>query len=107
LSHIVIARIWHGWTSPGNADAYEELLRAKVFPWIADTVAGFRGGYLLREASGDEVEFVTMTLFDSFDAVRVFAGEDYESSVVLPEAEALLSRYDARSRHYQTRIRPS
>jgi len=102
----VIARIWHGWTTPENADAYEELLRSKVFPWITDTVAGFRGGYLLRNDAGDEVEFVTLTLFDSFDAVRLFAGEDYQSSVVLPEAEALLSRYDEHSRHYQTRIKP-
>ena len=100
----VIARIWHGWTTPENADAYEELLRSKVFLWISDTVAGFRGGYLLRDDSGDEVEFVTMTLFDSLDAVRVFAGEDYQSSVVLPEAEALLSRFDKRSRHYRTSI---
>ena len=103
----MIARIWHGWTTPENADAYEELLRSTVFPWIEDTIAGFRGGYLLRNEAGDEVEFVTLTLFDSFDAVRLFAGEDYQSSVVLPEAEALLSRFDEHSRHYETRIKPS
>jgi antibiotic biosynthesis monooxygenase (ABM) superfamily enzyme len=102
----VIARTWHGWTSPENADAYEELLRTKVFPWIADTVAGFRGGYLLRDDDGDEVEFVTITLFDSMDAVRAFAGDELDRSVVLPEAEALLSRFDERSRHYETRIEP-
>jgi heme-degrading monooxygenase HmoA len=103
----VIARIWHGWTTPENAGAYEELLRAKVFPWIGDTVEGFRGAYLMRDDSGDEVEFVTLTLFDSLDAVRAFAGDDYETAVVLPEADALLSRYDRRSRHYETLIDPS
>jgi heme-degrading monooxygenase HmoA len=82
-------------------------LRAKVFPWIGDTVEGFRGAYLMRDDSGDEVEFVTLTLFDSLDAVRAFAGDDYETAVVLPEADALLSRYDRRSRHYETLIDPS
>jgi heme-degrading monooxygenase HmoA len=103
----VIARIWHGWTAPENAGAYEELLRTRVFPWIGDTVEGFRGAYLLRDDGGDEVEFVTLTLFDSLDAVRAFAGDDYETAVVLPEADALLSRYDRRSRHYETLIAPS
>ena len=103
----MIARLWHGWTTPADADAYEDLLRTTIFPWIGDTVDGFRGAYLLRDDGADEVEFLTVTLFESLDDVRAFAGEDHESSVVLPEAEALLSRFDARSRHYETRITPS
>ena len=53
-----------------------------------------------------EVAFVTMTLWESLDAIRAFAGEDYEVAVVLPEARKLLSRFDQRSVHYETRLTP-
>ena len=101
----MIARIWHGWATPETADAYEQLLRSHVFPGI-HRISGFRGAYLLRDESGDEIEFVTVTLFDSLDAVREFAGEDYEQAVVPPEAARLLTRFDERSRHYETRVTP-
>jgi antibiotic biosynthesis monooxygenase (ABM) superfamily enzyme len=101
----MISRVWHGWTKPENADAYEALLRNTIFPWI-EGVDGYRGAYLLRRDAGGEVEFVTITRFDSLDAVRAFAGEDYETAVVLPEADALLSRYDARSAHFETVVEP-
>jgi heme-degrading monooxygenase HmoA len=96
----VIARIWYGWTPPENADAYEEFLRAKMFPSIHE-VDGFAGADLLRREDGDEVAFITITRFESLDAVRRFAGDDFEAAVVEPEAEALLSRFDKRSAHYE------
>jgi heme-degrading monooxygenase HmoA len=101
----MITRIWHGWTTPENADGYEQLLRSRVLPGI-QRVRGYLGGYLLRDECGDEVEFVTVTLFDSLDAVRAFAGEDYESAVVPAEARRLLARFDKRSRHYETLVTP-
>ncbi|HJU65026.1 MAG TPA: antibiotic biosynthesis monooxygenase [Gemmatimonadaceae bacterium] len=101
----MISRLWHGWTTRENADAYESLLRTQVLPGI-HRVAGYRGAYLLRRDAGAEVEFVTITLFDSMDAVRAFAGEQYEVAVILPEAHALLSRFDAKSVHYETVITP-
>ena len=101
----MISRVWRGWTSPENADAYESLLRETIFPWI-ESVEGYRGAFLLRRDLGGEVEFVTITRFDSIDAVRAFAGDDYELAVVLPEADALLSRYDERSAHYETIVEP-
>lgn len=100
----MIARVWHGWTNPQNADVYENLLRTKIFPGIlARTIAGFRRIELFRAAVGAEVEFVTVMWFDSMDAVRAFAGEAFESAVVPPEARAVLERYDTRSRHYDVR----
>jgi len=69
----MIGRIWHGWTSLENADAYEELLKSEIFVGIA------------------ERKF----------AVRAFAGQDYEVAVVPPKARALLARFDARSQHYE------
>jgi len=100
----VIARIWHGWTTPSNADAYESLLKEEIFVDIRDRqIVGYRGIQLLRRSAGDEVEFITIMWFDSTDAVRAFAGEDYEVAVVPPKARALLSRFDGRSQHYEVR----
>jgi antibiotic biosynthesis monooxygenase (ABM) superfamily enzyme len=102
----MICRIWHGWTTPANADAYEHLLREEVFVGISERrIEGFRGIDLLRRDAAGEVEFVTMMWFDSLDAVRVFAGEDYQQAVVPPAARAILSRFDARSQHYTVRER--
>lgn len=101
----MIARIWHGWTKPENADAYENLLRDEMFPSIRQ-VEGSKGAYLLRRSSASEVEFVTITLFASIEAVQRFAGENYELAVLHPKAHALLSRYDAKSEHYEVRITP-
>ena len=95
----MISRIWHGWTSKGNADAYENLLTTKVLPGI-HRVAGYKGAYLLRREAGAETEFVTVTLFESMEAVRAFAGADYEVAVVPPEARALLAHFEERSKHY-------
>jgi hypothetical protein len=100
----MIARIWHGWTSPANADAYEALLQREIVPGIQQRqIAGFRRIQLLRRPVGDEVEFVTIMWFDSLEAIRVFAGEDYEAAVVPPEARALLAHFDARSQHYDVK----
>lgn len=100
----MISRIWHGWTTPANADAYENLLRSEVFAGILGReIAGFRRIQLLRRPAGDTVEFVTEMWFDSIDAVREFAGDDYEVAVVPPAARAILARFDERSTHYEVR----
>lgn len=99
----MIARIWHGWTLPENADAYEEFLRTKMFPSM-HRVPGYLGADLLRSDGADEIAFVTITRFESLDAVKDFAGEDYERAVVEPEARQLLSRFDERSEHYEVVI---
>ena len=102
----MIARIWHGWTARGeNADTYEAFLRSTMFPSM-DRLEGYRGVYLLRRDAGDEIEFITITLWDSVDVVRTFAGDDYEQAVVEPEARAVLSRFDERSVHYEVRAEP-
>jgi antibiotic biosynthesis monooxygenase (ABM) superfamily enzyme len=96
----VIARIWHGWTAPEKADAYEEFLRTKMFPSI-HRVPGYLGADLLRRKDGAEIAFITITRFETLEAIREFAGEDYEQAVVEPEARALLSHFDERSAHYE------
>ena len=103
----MITRVWHGWTTPVNAPLYENLLRTEIFTGIAGRqIAGYRGITLCRRELGEEVEFVTIMWFDSLDAVRAFAGEDYEQAVVPPRARAVLSRFDAVSAHYETVVSP-
>jgi heme-degrading monooxygenase HmoA len=103
----MISRVWYGWTSRENADAYEALLRTEIFRSIASrSIPGYRGIHLLRRDLKTEVEFVTIMWFESLDAVKVFAGEDYETAVVPPKARQLLSRFDSRSAHYQVIERP-
>ena len=100
----MISRIWHGWTTPQNADIYEALLKEEIFAGIENRrIEGFREIQLLRREVGAEVEFVTIMWFDSLDSVRVFAGEDYEQAVVPPKARQVLSHFDARSQHYEVR----
>lgn len=99
----MIGRLWRGWTAPDKADAYETLLRG-ILPDLKSE--GFRGAYVLRRDRGDEVEFVTLTLFDSMAAVRTFAGEDYETAVIMPGAHDLLARFDAKAEHFDVRLTP-
>ena len=100
----MISRVWTGWTTPQNADAYETLLRNEIFPGIVGkNIAGFQRIELFRRPAGDEVEFVTVMWFLSLDAVKAFAGERFEEAVVPPKARAVLKRFDDRSKHYEVR----
>jgi hypothetical protein len=100
----MIARLWHGWTDPEDADDYETLLRAELFPRFAEAVGeGYAGAELLRRERDAEVEFLTQVYFDTWDAVEAFAGEDYERAHVPPEAEELLARYEETATHYEVR----
>ena len=99
----MICRMWHGWTSPENADAYEAYLRGELFPHLERDLAkrGYRGFQLLRLRRGAEVEFVTMLWFESLDNVRSFAGENYAKPVISERARSLLARYVAHAEHYE------
>ncbi len=100
----MITRIWKGWTTPDNADAYEGLIRSTIFPGImARQIEGFRKVELYRGAPEAEVEFVTVMWFESWEAVKSFAGPDWKTSVVPPAARAVLARFDAAAQHYEVR----
>ena len=95
----MIARLWHGWTRPENADKYHNLLQSRVLPEI-HCVSGYKGAWLMRRDAGAEVEFITLTLWESWDAVREFAGAGQTHAVIPEEAHRLLSRFDEESIHY-------
>lgn len=101
----MIARVWKGWTKVKDADAYEKLLREEVYPKL-EKLNGFHGGYILRQNKNDEVEFVTMLLFESLEAVKAFAGPKYETPVFEPEARHLLSKVELIARHYDVKKSP-
>lgn len=100
----MIARIWHGYTSIENADAYETLLKEEVFISIEQKLtAGYRGIQLLRRTLDNEVEFTTIMWFAGMEAVKRFAGENYQIAQVPPKARAILSRFDETAIHCEMR----
>ena len=102
----MIARLWKGWTTPENADAYERHLREDLLPSLRHRIDGYRGGYVLRQDGNEEVEFVVLNLFNSLDAVRAFAGPDYAVAAFEPEARRLLSKVEPIARHYEVKTTP-
>ena len=99
----MIARVWYGWTTRENAEKYQELLREEVLLEIAQrSIPGYKGAELfVREAENDETEFITLLRFETLDAVKIFAGKNYEQPVIPPDAKKLLKRHSERSRHYK------
>ena len=96
----MIARIWHGYTTPGNAVAYETLVTTKIFKEIeARTSKGFKGVQLLKRELGEEVEFTTLIWFKDLETIKQLTGEDYETAYIPEEAKKLLSRFDKKVAH--------
>lgn len=100
----MITRIWHGWSSPENADEYELLVKKEVFSKIEEmNIEGYRGMQFLRKTNGNEVAFISMIWLDQLENVKAFVGEDYEAAHIPDAAKKLLSRYDERVNHYEVR----
>jgi antibiotic biosynthesis monooxygenase (ABM) superfamily enzyme len=98
----MICRLWCGWTTPENADAYEKIVRGEVIPGIEDRkIPGFRHIDLMKRNCGDEIEFQTLMWFESIDSIKAFMGEDYSVSHVPSNARAVLSRFDERAAHFE------
>jgi len=100
----MISRIWHGYTTPENADIYENLLKQDIIVGIRGrNIEGFKEIQVFRRPLDDEVEFVTIMWFDSIDSVRQFAGDDYGAAYVPQKAREILAHFDDRSQHYEVR----
>ena len=85
----MIARIWRGTTAASKAADYLAYLEATGIKDYRAT-PGNRGAQVLRRATGDDVEFLLITLWDSLDAIRAFAGPDHERAVYYDEDRAYL-----------------
>jgi heme-degrading monooxygenase HmoA len=96
----MIVRTWHAWASAANTERYERLVIDDVFPGM-DSLAGFRGAELLRRGvAGGETEFLVVTRWESMDAIRGFAGEEFDRATIPQAAADLLERFDPRALHY-------
>jgi len=96
----VIARIWRGWAPRATAGDYQRHYDSEVSGHLR-TIDGFLDARLLRRDDGEEVMFTSLVFFASLDAVRGFAGEDYEQAVVADAARRALSRWDDRVSHHE------
>ena len=100
---MAIKRIWHGWTTPENAVAYQDLLHKEVFPAIeAKEIEGYSCVEVFRRDLEKEVEFVTIMTFDSLQDVIAFQGKDYELCYVPESAQKVLKRWDQLASHYDS-----
>ncbi len=97
----MIVRTWRGRTTSAWADAYPRHFHHAVMPELK-AIPGFLGADLLKEEKDDQVEYFVLTRWASLDAIKAFAGEDYEQAVVEPEAVAALDDFDRTVRHYET-----
>jgi heme-degrading monooxygenase HmoA len=95
----MIARTWHGKTTTEKAGDYQRHFTTRVAPHLKE-LAGHLGAYLLRREENGEVEFLALTLWDSIESVRAFAGQNPDVAIVEPEGRAALSSFDDRVRHY-------
>ena len=101
----MVVRFWRGYGALAEQEAYPRHLLQTVRPKL-EQLPGFRGLYLLRRHHPDEVEFLVLTLWDSMEAVRAFAGDQPELAVVEPEARSALMRYGALVSHYEVVASP-
>jgi hypothetical protein len=96
----MIARIWHGYTTPENADAYEAKLKPELLPGIGK-IPGYRGAYLLRRKLESEIEFITIMIWESLEAIKAVAGPNYTASIVPEDRLKYLKRHDSHAVHYE------
>lgn len=96
----MIARIWKGAVRQADADAYARYMQQTGVAAYAAT-PGNRGVWMLRRNDGDRTEFVMFTLWESLDAVKAFAGEQYERAVFYPEDDRFLVERDLTSTHFE------
>jgi heme-degrading monooxygenase HmoA len=100
----MIARIWRGAVLSEDSDAYADYMQDTGVAGYART-PGNRGVWMLRRDLGDRTEFVMFTLWDSIEAIKAFAGEDYETAVFYPEDDRFLVERELKSAHYELHTR--
>jgi len=96
----MIARIWHGRTTASNADAYFDFLKARAIPDYK-SVGGNRGVHLMRQLKGDVAHFITLTFWESEDAIAAFAGAEIERAKYYPEDKNFLLEFEPNVQHYE------
>ena len=96
----MIARSWRGAVKPSDAEAYAAYIDETGMQAYAAT-PGNRGAWMLQRPVGELMEFVTFSLWDSIEAIKAFAGEDYETAVFYPEDDRFLVERDEKCHHWE------
>ena len=96
----MIARHWRGLVRRDRAAAYVEHLQSETLPQLVQ-LAGFLDAKVLRRDLSEGAEFLVVTIWESIDSIRAFAGNDVESAVVPPKARDMMIEYDRKARHYE------
>jgi heme-degrading monooxygenase HmoA len=95
----MIVRIWRGWTRPEDADDYASYIRETGLAAYAAT-PGNQGARIATRQDGDRTEFLTISFWESFEAIRGFAGDDIDEAVFYPEDDRFLVDRETMVRHY-------
>jgi len=96
----MISRHWKGISRRDRADAYVRHLEAETLPALR-AIPGFVQASILRRDVATGTEFQVVTVWQSLEAIRAFAGEDAEVAVVPPIARDMMVAFDARASHYE------
>jgi len=96
----MIARMWRGWTRTSDADRYVAYVSKTGIKEYRST-PGNRGALILRREQGDRTEFLTLSFWDSLEAVKGFAGSDVNRAVFYPEDEAFLVDREGSASHFE------
>ena len=96
----MIARIWHGVTQAADADEYLDYVKKTGIPDYRAT-PGNRGAFVLRRVEGAQAHFLTLSLWDSIDSIKQFAGAEYERARYYPEDEKYLLEFEPAVQHYE------
>ncbi|HYM39976.1 MAG TPA: antibiotic biosynthesis monooxygenase [Thermoplasmata archaeon] len=102
----MIARTWHGVTPASKADAYYDYLEASGVKGYRET-KGNLGVYVLRRVAGDRADFLLISLWNSYDSIRAFAGEDIEKARYFPRDREFLLEFEPTVTHYDVLAAPT
>ena len=96
----MIERHWKGITHPEEADNYIRHLQTKTFPHLS-AIPGFIKATILRRPVENGIEFLIITVWDSIDSIKQFAGDQVEIANVPPEAQKMMVKFEPTAKHYE------
>jgi heme-degrading monooxygenase HmoA len=101
----MIARIWHGATPSSKGDQYLDYLNDTGIPDYRAT-EGNQGVYVFRRTEGSQAHFLLVSLWESTDAIKQFAGPDFAKARYYPADEEFLLELEPTVSHYEVAVKP-
>ncbi len=96
----MIARTWHGSVPSAKAADYHQYLLSTGLKDYTN-IRGNRGVYLLKWEENDITHYQVLTLWDCVDAIKEFAGEEYEKARYYPNDKDYLLQMEPLVQHYE------